>query len=141
MTRKFLTAFWFAGLAAALTAAGTDSGTAPAVPLSKTKGAKLYAQSCASCHMADGGGIPNVQPGLVGSPVVAGDPATLLKLLLQGPAAVLPPPRPHYDNEMPAFATWKDADLAAVATYIRQKFGSGAAPIVPAQVAAARSAR
>lgn len=111
------------------------------VPLSKTKGAKLYAQSCSSCHMADGAGIPGVQPGITGSAVAAGDPAALAKLLLQGPASVLPPPRPHYENEMPTFAGWSDADVAAVATYVRQKFAHGASAVTPAQVAAVRAAK
>ncbi len=141
MTMKRLSLLWLAGLTAAVTAARADTGAAPAVPPGKTRGAKLYAQNCASCHMADGNGIPNIQPGLVGSPVVAGDPATVIKVLLEGPAAALPPPRPHYDNPMPAFAAWKDADIAAVATFIRQKFGAGAPPVTPAQVAAARAAK
>lgn len=133
---KCLTSLLFVCLAA-----GLEADPAPAVPPGKTKGAKLYAQSCASCHMADGGGIPGVQPGIAGSSVVAGDPAVVIKLLLQGPAAVLPPPRPHYDNDMPAFANWSDADVAAVTTYIRQKFARSASAVTPAQVAAARTAK
>ncbi|HTQ32278.1 MAG TPA: cytochrome c [Opitutaceae bacterium] len=135
MIMKYLFAFSAAGLAAGLCA---DPAS---VPLSKTKGAKLYAQSCASCHMADGAGIPGVQPGIAGSPVAAGDAATVIKLILQGPAAVLPPPRPHYDNEMPAFVNWSDADVAAVSTYIRQKFAHGASVVTPEEVAAVRAAK
>lgn len=133
MTLKYLSPVFLALLAVPLCAE-------PSTPLSK-KGAKLYAQSCASCHMADGAGIPGVQPGLVGSAVAGGDTAVLIKLLLQGPASVLPPPRPHYENEMPSFAAWSDGDVAAVATFVRQKFAHGASAVTPAEVAAARAAK
>jgi mono/diheme cytochrome c family protein len=140
---KPLLSFLFVSViaACAATTARAQTDAAPAVPLGKTKGAKLYAKSCASCHQPDGTGVPDIQPGLVGSTVVAGNPDLVIKLLLRGPAAVLPPPRPQYQSEMPNFASWNDADLAAVTTYIRQKFAAGAASVTPAQVAAVRAAK
>ncbi|HTB81028.1 MAG TPA: c-type cytochrome [Opitutaceae bacterium] len=121
-------------------AAKVETVTAPSTSLGKTKGAKLYAQTCAACHMPDGSGVPNMQPALDGNAIVAGDPATLVKVLLRGPAAVLPANREQYQNQMPPFAAWSDADLAAVSTFIRQKFGHGAGPVTTAQVAALRAA-
>ena len=130
---KRLFSLLFVCLAAQLSAA---PGT---IPLSRTKGAKLYAQSCASCHMADGTGIPGVQPGITDSSLAAGDPTKLIQLFLRGPAAVLPASRPHYNTGMPTFAKWSDANIAAVATYVRKKFGHDAPPVTPAQVAALRA--
>jgi glucose/arabinose dehydrogenase/cytochrome c5 len=105
-----------------------------------SRGAKVYAQACASCHMADGSGVPHMHPALVGSAFVADDPTTLVGLLLRGPGEVLPADRPTYSNPMPPFASLTDDDLAAVLSYIRHTFGKGSPAITPATVAAQRGA-
>src|SRR5215471_1561106 len=63
-----------------------------------SRGAKLYQQICAACHMPDGTGVSGMQPPLAGSAVVAGDPSVLVRTVLRGPAAVLPANRPKYAN-------------------------------------------
>ena len=106
-----------------------------------SKGYRLYNQTCAICHIADGTGVPNMQPALAGSSVVAGDTATLIKVILKGPAAVLPSDRPKFANVMPPFAGWPDKDIADVANYVRRAFGAPAGkPIVASDVAALRDA-
>ena len=115
-------------------------GSAP--PLSERAnepGAALYKQTCAVCHMPDGRGVPNMQPALTESGIVSGNPRTLIDVILRGPAAVLPPTRTKYSNAMPELSALADADIAAVLTYVRQQFGSGAAPVSAAQVAAVRA--
>jgi mono/diheme cytochrome c family protein len=89
--------------------------------------------------MADGRGVPGLQPALAGSALVAGDPDLLVALTLKGPDAVLPAGRPAYPNKMPAYAFWSDEDVAAVLTHTRQAFGNPAGPITAAEVAAARA--
>jgi mono/diheme cytochrome c family protein len=42
-------------------------------------------------------------------------------------------------NVMPAFRQLPDEELAALLTYIRQKFGKGASPVSAADVAGARA--
>ncbi len=104
-----------------------------------SRGAQLYQQVCAACHMPDGAGVPGMQPPLVGSSVVAGDPATLIRVVLQGPAQVLPPNRPKYAVQMPPFAAaFSDIDIADTLTFVRKAFGKGASPVTVAQVKAAR---
>jgi glucose/arabinose dehydrogenase/mono/diheme cytochrome c family protein len=104
-----------------------------------SRGAKLYQQICAACHMPDGTGVSGMQPSLVGSAVVAGDPATLIRAVLRGPAAVLPANRPKYANLMPPFAAaMNDADIAETLTFVRKAFGKGAPPIVASQVTSER---
>jgi mono/diheme cytochrome c family protein len=103
-------------------------------------GAKIYRTLCAICHQPDGSGLATMQPRLADDPVVAGDPVILIKVLLQGPAAVLPPGRPHYQNVMPPMAGLPDRDLANVLTFVRKAFGHGAAPITADQIAAQRPA-
>ena len=62
-----------------------------------------------------------MQPALVSNAVVSGDPSVVIKLILKGPAAVLPPDRPHYSNVMPAFAqVLSDQDIADAESYNAQ---------------------
>ena len=103
-----------------------------------SRGAEIYQQVCVACHMPDGRGVPGMHAPLVGSPVVAGDAATMIKVLLKGPADVLPANRQKYGVVMPPFATYSDADLAAVATYVRSTFGKGASAVTADQVKAQR---
>ena len=110
----------------------------PATVGADTPGGKIYRQVCAACHMPDGGGVPNMQPALAGSAVVAGDSTRLIKVLLRGPAAVLPPDRPKFSNVMPPFAFLNDDDLASIINYLRNNFAPGAGQVTSAQIAAQR---
>jgi len=113
------------------------AANAPVI-VAETPGAKLYRQGCATCHMADGGGVGTMQPPLMGSKVVAGNPVQLIHVVLEGPDKVLPADRVHYSNKMPAMDMLSDEQVANVLTYIRQRFGGGASAIQPSQVAAER---
>jgi glucose/arabinose dehydrogenase/mono/diheme cytochrome c family protein len=106
-----------------------------------TPGGKIYLQVCAACHMPNGSGVPGMQPALIGSSAIAGDPTRLIDILLQGPAAVLPADREKFSNVMPPFAVLNDADLASLMTYLRKNFAPGSAEITAAQVAARRAGR
>jgi mono/diheme cytochrome c family protein len=121
---------------AAVAAPAPKLATAPVtISVDAVKG---YQRTCGVCHMPDGSGVPNLQPPLVGSAVVAGDPARLVRMILKGPASVLPKDRPPYPAQMPAFASLSDQEIAGVLTYVRRQFGKGAGPISPVQVAAQR---
>ncbi len=104
-----------------------------------SRGAQLYQQVCAACHMPDGTGVAGLQAPLAGSSVVAGDPATLIKVVLQGPAQVLPANRAKYAVQMPPFAAaFSDVDIADTLTFVRRAFGKGASAVTAAQVKAQR---
>ena len=100
---------------------------------------KIYTEVCAACHMPDGRGVPNMQPPLAGSAVVAGDPNQLIKLVLKGPSAVLPANRPKYSNTMPEFDILDDEDIASVVNYVRDRFAPGSSKVTAEQVAAQRA--
>lgn len=117
-------------------AASAEEATAPSHR--DGAGLVLYVQACAPCHMADGKGVPGMQPPIAGSARLAGDPKTLIDLMLLGPRRVLPQSREVYTNDMPAFGELRDDDIAAVLSYVRRKFGNAAAPIGAAQVALRR---
>ena len=115
-----------------------ESKTTSTTAASISPGKVLYEQICAACHMADGSGAGQMQPALVGSSVVKGDATQMIRVVLKGPAAVLPADRRKYGNVMPALSMLTDEQIANVVTYVRQSFGSDAAAVTPAQVAAQR---
>lgn len=112
---------------------------APAAPL--PNGATLFSLNCATCHMADGDGVPYLQPGIKGSAWISDpDPQLLLSLILRG-SAVLGEGAQAYENDMAPLSHLSDAEIAAVATYVRQRFAAVpiTRPVTPAEVALARA--
>lgn len=103
-------------------------------------GAKDFSESCMACHQANGAGIPGAYPALANDPVVNGDPDTVIKVVLLGPAQVLPASQTKYSGVMPSFAQLSDAKIAAILTYVRSSFGNTASAIDESQVTAVRSA-
>ncbi|WP_422011970.1 c-type cytochrome [Roseateles sp.] len=110
------------------------------------RGAKLYAEHCASCHGADGEGRRDesgalAYPALAGSRLVTqGSPANLIRLIERGGYAPATPghPRPY---GMPPFAGVLGADdLAALASHLRQSFGHRAGEVDTVQVLRLRAA-
>jgi len=93
-------------------------------------GKSVYATSCAACHQANGAGIPNVFPGLAGSPIATGDMAKHLNVVINGVSG----------TAMAAFGPQlNDADLAALITYERNAWGNSTGDMVqPVDVNAAR---
>ena len=92
-----------------------------------TRGKALYFDNCTGCHIEDGAGIAQVFPPLKASAAVqAKDPATVLKAMIDGATVVATTEKPT-GLAMPAFG-WKlsDAELADLATYIRNAWGNRA---------------
>jgi len=94
------------------------------------KGEEAYKNNCASCHQANGGGVPPTFPALKGSPIATGADqlAEHLNIVLNG------------KNAMPPFAaSLNDLDLAAIITYERNAWENNTGDVVqPKQVKAAR---
>ncbi len=100
-----------------------------------TAGGAIFADSCSGCHQADGRGVPRMFPPLAHDPNVQQDnPLTVVRVILEGArtAATDKAPTPF---AMPAF-DWKltDAQIAAVATYVRNSWGNSAPPVSAATV-------
>ena len=74
----------------------------------------------------------------MGSEILAGDSAQLLRVVIHGPAAVLPADRPKYSNLMPPMGFLSDDELAAAITHARTNFAPNAAPITVEQIGAAK---
>ncbi len=104
------------------------------------RGRELYTLACATCHQASGRGEPGKAPRLTGSAWVLGDPGPLLRILLHGLEGPLEVDGRIWDQDMPGLGGGLDAEIAAVATYIRREWGHGAAPVDTRQVAEVRAA-
>lgn len=85
------------------------------------KGKEAYDRSCASCHMANGEGIPGVFPGLKGSAVAVGPVDTHMDVMVNGVAG----------TAMQAFGDQlSEVDLAAIITYERNAWGNDTGDVV-----------
>jgi cytochrome c oxidase subunit 2 len=93
------------------------------------RGEQAYLANCASCHMANGEGMPPTFAPLKGSPVATGDVAQHIQIVLKGVQG----------TAMAPFAHLSDEDLAAIITYERNAWGNNTGDLVqPADVRAAR---
>ena len=91
-----------------------------------TKGEEVYSRACAACHQPNGEGIPGAFPALKGSPMMVGDPAAHIDVVLNGKSG----------TAMQAFRDQLSAvELAAVITYERNAWGNTTGDLVsPSQI-------
>jgi mono/diheme cytochrome c family protein len=123
----------------ALLAAVCAVAAEPSPPDARPPGQRLYGRHCLSCHQADGGGVPNLQPPIAGGNWVKGDPQALAMFVMTGGFDSASRKDAAVDNVMPEFRQLSDEDLAEILSYIRAKFGGGASAVTAAEVAAARA--
>lgn len=108
--------------------------------INDSRGAELYVDNCAGCHRTDAKGYSRVFPAIAGNPtVLAREPDSLVRLILGGssmPATVAAPSA----LGMPGFG-WRlgDAEVAALASYLRSQWGNQAPPVASGLVARIRA--
>ena len=94
------------------------------------RGETVYQANCAACHGPTGAGIPGAFPAMTGSPIVLGDPAAHIDIVVNGKAGT-------------AMAAYKgqlnDVDIAAVLTYERNALGNSVGDTI--QPSAIKNAR
>jgi cytochrome c oxidase subunit 2 len=94
------------------------------------QGETVYKANCAVCHGATGAGIPGAFPAMTNSPIVTGDAAEHLNIVLNGRSG----------TAMAAYKTQlNDVDLAAVITFERNSLGNSVGDMV--QPSAIKDAR
>jgi mono/diheme cytochrome c family protein len=103
-------------------------------------GKTIFRDTCSACHGLDGKGVANLFPALAKAPSVrSADPTSAIRVVLRGARSVATKKEPTAPA-MPSFG-WQldDAKVAAVLTYIRNSWGTAAAPVSKDDVKAQRS--
>lgn len=116
-------------------------GAAQAVVLTRAQlGKPVYMANCATCHQANGGGVPGAFPPLANSEWVTGSEERTIRIVLHGLQGPITVAGNDYNNVMaPLGGVLKDEQIANVLSYIRQEWGNSAPEVDPATVARVRA--
>ena len=109
-------------------------------------GKRQFLAACVTCHQASGLGIPGAFPPLAGSEWATGSEERTIRIVLHGLGGEVKVGAAIFNGAMPSFGkvpgsgyNWRDDQIAAVLTYVRQEWGNKAGPITPEQVTAIRT--
>lgn len=106
----------------------------------KIEGPKLYKVNCASCHQANGMGLPGAFPPLAGSQWVSGDEDRIIKIVLNGLKGPIEVKGETYNSAMIPFGNvLNDEEVQAVVSYVRTHFGNTAEEVTVEAVTAVRA--
>jgi len=121
--------------AEATTVSAGSSGTSAST--TGAAGAKVFSTNCASCHGAQGTGLPGTFPPLAGNAIVTGYANKVIGIVLNGLHGSISVNGQTYNGMMPPWkGTLSNKDVADVVTYIRGSLGSNkASAVTEAQVA------
>ena len=112
---------------------------AQSLKASMDRGQKVYEKVCLSCHMADGGGVPHLNPPLSQTSYALGDKSKIIYIVLHGMTDRIPIDDEFYSNNMAAHTDLNDQQIADVLTYVRNSFGNKASAVTAAEVKAVRN--
>jgi mono/diheme cytochrome c family protein len=87
------------------------------------RGEQIYKAKCIACHQANGQGLPNVFPSLVGSQFLLNQKTLAVSQVLNGSANVVANRTVKYPAPMPPQADTKE-DAVAVVNYVLNNFGN-----------------
>jgi len=128
---SFLCLFCFVGLIV-FAAWGPDK-------LAMARGKKLYTTYCLTCHQADGGGVPGLNPPLEKTSYVLCKKTALIQIVLKGMDQKADIDGESYSNTMPPHKFLTNQQIADVLTFVRNSFNNKAAAITAADVKYVRS--
>ena len=96
---------------------------------SMRRGKVVYMNVCLACHMADGNGVPTMNPPLIKTSYVLGDKTALIKIVLNGFSEDVEINGQKFSNNMTPHSDLTDIQIADVLTYVRKSFGNNASAI------------
>ena len=106
------------------------------------RGRIVYQKECLSCHQADGGGVPRMNPPLAGSSDLLGpDKKKIIGIVLRGMTDRIPLDDEYYSNNMASHAYLSNQQIADVLTFVRNSFGNKADVVTLAEVTAIRGGK
>lgn len=109
------------------------------VPIRYLAGRDAYMKACIECHQADGRGVPQTFPPLVGSEWVTGERNTMLRIILGGLSGPVEVAGQKFNSVMPGHSHVSDDEIASIAGFVRFAFGDmKEKPVTPAEVKALR---
>lgn len=119
----------------------TPSPPVPGTDPQMVAGAAIYRDQCSACHQMNGEGVPRLFPSLADSSIArSGDPQSLVHLILKGARSAATNEEPTAPG-MPSYGRQlNDAQIAAVATYIRNQWADSAPAVSSSEVADLRAA-
>jgi mono/diheme cytochrome c family protein len=103
------------------------------------RGKMVYTNICLACHMADGGGVQNMNPPLTNTTYVLGSKTKLIQIVLNGFKDDVEINGQTYQNVMTPHSDLKDRQIADVLTYVRKSFGNKASRVTIAEVKKTRA--
>ncbi|MFI5139613.1 MAG: c-type cytochrome [Sphingobacteriales bacterium] len=112
----------------------------PASTAAMARGKIVYTNICLACHMADGGGVQNMNPPLINTTYVSGNKATIIKIVLNGFKDDVEINGQKYSNNMLPHSDLSDQQIADVLTYVRKSFGNKASAVTAFEVKKVRAA-
>jgi mono/diheme cytochrome c family protein len=105
------------------------------------RGSIIYQKQCLSCHQADGGGVPHLNPPLYESTNIIGDKKKIIAVVLKGMTDRIPIDGEYYSNNMAPHAHLSNQQIADVLTFIRASWGNKASVVTANEVKAVRGVK
>jgi mono/diheme cytochrome c family protein len=99
-----------------------------------------YQAVCATCHQAEGQGMPGVFPPLAGSEWMTGNPEVPIRITLLGLTGPIDVKGVTYNAMMPPPPGLSDEQIAEAITFARTNFGNQASEVTVDQVQEVRAA-
>jgi len=103
------------------------------------RGKVVYTNICLACHMADGKGVPMMNPPLINTPYVLGDKTKLITIVLNGFKEDVEINGQTYSNVMTPHKDLTDKQISDVLTYVRKSFGNKASSVRASEVKKVRA--
>ncbi|MDW8260578.1 MAG: cytochrome D1 domain-containing protein [Gammaproteobacteria bacterium] len=104
-------------------------------------GAASYAVACASCHQADGKGLPNAFPPLAASDYLKGDRNRAIRAVLHGLQGKIVVNNKTYESVMPPMPQLSNDEIANILTFVYNSWGNPGGVVTAAQVNAVRTGK
>lgn len=86
------------------------------------EGYQIYTMNCANCHQADGKGMANLYPPLVGSKILKNKSA-MACIMRYGMKDTITVNGKPFNRPMPANPKLQELEIAEVITYVNMKWG------------------